>query len=872
METKSGFRVLQVLALLAIFVLLTACGSSGTTPEEEADITGTQDIGGDPEKKCEDVDQDGFFAGDGCQAGLIQDCDDLNAQINPTAPEVCGNDVDENCDGQMEADCPDKCEDKDQDGHIGLTTDCPKGDDCVDTNDAIHPDATEICGNGVDEDCSGADLECPPECKDLDGDGHPGVTGECPEGSDCNDGDDDVYPGAVEVCGNGEDDDCEGGDAVCPEECVDMDGDGYGVGPDCVDYDCNDGNDSVHPGAQEVCGNSLDDDCVDGDENCPDVCEDLDQDGFGVGGACTVQDCDDTNPDAFPGNEEICGNNVDENCNGEAEECICLDKDGDGYGAGDSCDGPDCDDSNPDVNPAQSEVCGNGLDDDCSDGDQECQIDCADVDGDGYGAGADCLGPDCNDADPEINPAADDVCENNIDEDCSGSDDDCPAPNCADDWDCDANMLCDQSTGTCRFAKVWEWWAPSFFVDTDPDGYGLDLPRAVNFDGDWNAKNNFANLDTGNADAVIYYSFVKTSTHWYLGYYLFFPQRWTSWFLGTKYENTMRGVLLVVEQDGSMYGKPVLMETLTEDSFFQYVPDANSLSGQATKDGNINYDFSYPSDHHPVVYVHSQDHGIWGDDYLWNNVSYWDINGFPGDDGVVYRFGAVSELPVLDNDEVYYSLEAVFDSLWPHRNDVGNGKLFDEFGHFNYASSTNYKALAPWRLYDSNFPNNPEGEMLYDPADFVRRHFNSGWGSFSFTYMYNPYVIKVTLKDLQVMVTADPFSGLAEPFFNLYTWDGGGYQILALSNFYGFQNNWTGSEKEVGYIYDLAVEMGGRNYFYGFPYPTDSYFGLQVRDYDGGWSGDDWLMDVKETHYYKFSGQDLLDWGKSNSIIKVEAP
>jgi len=50
-----------------------------------------------------DMDEDGYFDIDNSCSET--DCDDSNDAINPGAEEICGNNFDDNCDGQIDEDC-----------------------------------------------------------------------------------------------------------------------------------------------------------------------------------------------------------------------------------------------------------------------------------------------------------------------------------------------------------------------------------------------------------------------------------------------------------------------------------------------------------------------------------------------------------------------------------------------------------------------------------------------------------------------------------------------------------------------------------------------------------------------------------------------
>lgn len=289
-----------------------------------------------------DDDGDGFSEEDG-------DCDDANPNISPSAPELADQ-IDNNCNGIVDdatpyydddGDC--FCETVPCNGTVADLSACGvlQGGDCNDSSNLDSPAGDERC-DGLDNDCDGSideysAVDATVWYVDADGDGfgnssytQPACSqpqGYSSNDQDCNDNDTTINPSATEQP-NGIDDDCDG---IVDDNTVNYDDDLDGFTEN--DGDCDDGNPMVNPAQVETI-NAVDDDC-NGLIDDQTTLYDDDGDGFSE----NQGDCDDMNIAVAPNLTEICGNGVDDNCNGSENEINAIDcvdfyhdADGDGYG------------------------------------------------------------------------------------------------------------------------------------------------------------------------------------------------------------------------------------------------------------------------------------------------------------------------------------------------------------------------------------------------------------------------------------------------------------------------------------------------------------------------------------------------------------
>ena len=104
------------------------------------------------------------------------DCDDADEDIHPTATEIWYDGIDQDCDGANDFD-------QDLDGYEYST------EDCDDEDPTINPGAEDIPDDSIDQDCDGTDATNITDTGGTDGTDDTGDGGEYTGGNTTDDGD-----------------------------------------------------------------------------------------------------------------------------------------------------------------------------------------------------------------------------------------------------------------------------------------------------------------------------------------------------------------------------------------------------------------------------------------------------------------------------------------------------------------------------------------------------------------------------------------------------------------------------------------------------------------------------------------------------------
>lgn len=296
-------------------------------------------------------------------------------------------------------------------------------------------------------------------------------------------------------------------------------------------------------------------------------------------------------------------------------------------------------------------------------------------------------------------------------------------------------------------------WAPVHYQDTDDTNPQADYITKFDFDGQYNALDNWENFGKPvyPLKGAAYYSVVGTKTHWFIIYAFFHPRDWSDIMWDQEHENDMEGILLIIKNDRSRYGVLQLMITVAHEDFHSYSADRTLTKGGKSMD-SIAFQ-QYDGVYHPKTTQEAKGHGI----KAWPHAG--DFSGKQNQDGIIYypKMSGEGEVPSSGNNiSVKYELidmnRLMVLQVFDWNKDYNQSVTFAKWGTFKgdngggcglpFKICTENSCNSPWGWDDEDDgPKNYPGILALDPAGIAASYFKGI--SFSQEYTRNEYIAEL---------------------------------------------------------------------------------------------------------------------------------
>ena len=226
-------------------------------------------------------------------------------------------------------------------------------------------------------------------------------------------------------------------------------------------------------------------------------------------------------------------------------------------------------------------------------------------------------------------------------------------------------------------------WKPLIYQQNrlEKQDIKLNVSVPVDYDHDWRTNNNWYNFLFFPLQEAMYYSVVESETHYYIGYYQYYP-RYTA---GREQEHDFTGILLSVLKNAAE-ANPLEAVISYSNHHWEY-RKGNSLCLK---------------NNHPLVKIASSSHEI--------------------------DFIGKSNRNFQEKTHNDYALVPLLD-LWDRRQDIGPGRLFSQWGYFDSLNVRTVAAPWLWNYRTYNWLSKPEELFKHIQGNSI----------FKVPYIANPY-------------------------------------------------------------------------------------------------------------------------------------